>query len=210
MKGRLLITTALAIAMACGAGACGRQKGADSGSVGDMSAAVQAATDGEFATLGDIFASDCTDFISLYDENHYTCAFTLGGTCYRVVADLPKGMYESLSEAEFDDQTQAEDLLGPLAVAQQDIIAESVPSQESLDALAGKRGADLTAEGFVFDNLMVNGDKTDCSASKGAFSYMVTFEQPVEDEGTTDYAGAVKNLTVESVSFAGISYLVLQ
>jgi hypothetical protein len=210
MKGRFLITTALAIAIACGTGACGRQKGADSGSVGDMSAAVQAATDGEFATLGDIFASDCTDFISLYDENHYTCAFTLGGTCYRVVADLPKGMYESLSEAEFDDQTQVEDLLGPLAVAQQDIIAESVPSQENLDTLAGKRGADLTAEGFVFDNLVVNGDKTDCSASKGAFSYMVTFEQSVEDEGTTDYAGAVKNLTVESVSFAGISYLVLQ
>ena len=210
MRGKLLVIAALAATMASGLGACARQNGADTSESSAAPSASQGTADTSFATLGDIFASNYSDFISQYDETHYTCAFNVNGTCYRIVADLPKGMYESLSEAEFDDQTQVEDLLGPLAVAQQDIIAESVPSQENLYTLAGKRGADLSAEGFVFDNLVVNGDKTDCSASKGAFSYMVTFEQSVEDEGTTDYAGAVKNLTVESVSFAGISYLVLQ
>lgn len=210
MKGKLLITAALAMAMACGTSACGMRKGADSGNDNDAATTTQAAADGEFSTLGDIFASECSDYISMYDANSYTCAFNLDGTCYRVVASLPKGMYESLSEVEFDDEAKTRELLGPLAVTQQDIIAEAVPSQESLDALAGEKGADLTAEGYVIDNLVVNGNQTDCSASKGAFSYMITFGEAVEDESTTDYAGAVKNLTVESVSFAGISYLVLQ
>lgn len=209
MRGRLLVTAALAIAVACGTSACGRQKAAISGSTDDTAPETQVVTDGAFATLGDIFASDCTDFISVYSATHYTCAFNCNGTCYRVVADLPQGMYESLSEAELGDRDKVQELLGPLAVTQQDIIAESVPTQERLDELVGKSGKDLTAEGFVFDGLVVNGDQTDCSATKGAFSYMVTFDQPVEDEGTTDYAGAVKNLTVASVSFAGISYLVL-
>lgn len=209
MRGKLLVIAALAATMASGLGACARQNGADTSESSAAPSASQGAADTSFATLGDIFASHYSDFISQYDETHYTCAFNVDGTCYRIVADLPKGMYESLSEAEFDDQTQAEELLAPLAVSQQDIIAESVPSEEELGALAGKRGADLAAEGYVIDSLVVNGDTTDCSASKGSFAYLITFGQPVADETTTDYAGAVKDLTVESVSFAGISYLVL-
>ena len=163
MRGKLLVIAALAATMASGLGACARQNGADTSESSAAPSASQGTADTSFATLGDIFASNYSDFISQYDETHYTCAFNVNGTCYRIVADLPKGMYESLSEAEFDDQTQVEDLLGPLAVAQQDIIAESVPSQENLYTLAGKRGADLTAEGFVFDK--VDGNFLDFAAS---------------------------------------------
>lgn len=209
MRGKLLVMAALAATMASGLGACGSQTGANTSDASAAPSASQSAADASFATLGDIFANDYSDFISQYDETHYTCAFNVNGTCYRIEADLPKGMYQSLSEVEFGDDAKAQELLAPLAVTQQDIIAESVPSEEELGALAGKRGADLAAEGYVIDSLVVNGSQTDCSASKGSFAYLITFGQPVADESTTDYAGAVKDLTVESVSFAGISYLVL-
>ncbi|MBR1830709.1 MAG: hypothetical protein IJ781_14630 [Atopobiaceae bacterium] len=163
-----------------------------------------------FATLGDVFAADGERMSSTFDEQHYVCAFNYDGTWWRVEAALPDGMYDELNEVWVEDQAKVKELLSPLSVAKTDVLEPL--DVESIEALAGKTGADLAADGFtfVFGTLVVNGNKTDCVATLGSFDYLVTFDGVVPDENTEDVASAVADMTVSSVSLQSISWDALE
>ena len=163
-----------------------------------------------FATLGDVFAADGERMSSTFDEQHYVCAFNYDGTWWRVEAALPDGMYDELNEVWVEDQAKVKELLSPLSVAKTDVLEPL--DVESIEALAGKTGADLAADGFtfVFGTLVVNGNKTDCVATLGSFDYLVIFDGVVPDENTEDVASAVADMTVSSVSLQSISWDALE
>ncbi len=214
-----LVTLALSATLVCATplvlAACG-QKGepeeAATSETAQTDVSDAASTDevAPFATLGDVFAADGENMSSTFDEQHYVCAFNYGGTWWRVEATLPDGMYDELNEVWVEDQAKVEELLSPLAVAKTDVLEPL--DVESTEALAGKTGADLAADGFTFGfgTLVVNGNETDCVATLGDFDYLVTFDGVVPDENTEDVAGAVADMTVSSASLQSISWDALE
>ena len=209
----LALSAMLACAMPVALSACG-QKGdtADDAAVEETGTTEDEAT-GEaapFATLGDVFAEDGEDMTSTFDEQRYVCAFNWGGSWWRIEAALPEGMYDELNEVWVEDQAKVEELLSPLAVTKTD--AMSPLDVDSIEALVGKTGADLTAQGFAFTTggMVVNGNETDCMASLDGFDYLITFDGAVADENTEDVAAAVADMTVNAASVQSVSWEALE
>lgn len=209
----------LSMALACAApvtlAACGQQGGSGEAAPAADAPAADATADapadtGEFATLGDVFAADSQGRMSTFDEKRYICAFSIDDVWWRVTADLPEGMYAQLNEAWVEDQEKVLELLSPLAVTSAD--AFETPSEDEIAALVGKTGADLTADGFAFSfgTLVVNGEESDCVASKGSFDYLITFDGKVADENAEDPAAEVAGLTVSAASIQGITWDALE
>ena len=211
MKKTTVIIVAVAFAaMLLAIAGCGQQSQASgSGASAAFSESSQAVT-APFATLGDVFAEDTEDMASIFDEQRYVCAFKWGGAWWRVEAALEDGMFDKLNEVWTEDEAKVEELVSPLAVAKAETI--DAPTVEELDALSGKTGADLSADGFTFmaGGVAVNGNETDCTATKGSFDYLVTFDGAVADEDTDDPAGAVAEMTVAQVSLQGLSWDALE
>lgn len=203
MKKNLMIMMVLAAMLALALCACGQQGGSDASSSG----ASEGAT-GAYATMADAFAVESGDTQWSYNEKRFAYAFGGDGSYTRVVAELEDGMYDDLNAADFD-QSKVEDIVGPLAVAQEDVF--TAIAQDELDAYAGKTGADITAAGFEISPgaVAVNGKETDCSAIKDGFSYLITFDGAIADENTDDPAGAVAELTVKSVAVQSLAYTAL-
>lgn len=210
------LSAAIAFATTFALTACG-QKDETNDAATTEAAATDAATDegaasenAPFATLGDVFAEDTESMSSTFDEQRYVCAFNWNGAWWRVEAALEDGMYDELNDAWAVDQNKVELILSPLAVTSADVL--EAPDTESLEALAGKTGADLTAEGFTFmpGTLVINGEETDCVATMGGFDCLVTFNGAVADENAEDVAAAVADMTVTSVGLQGVSWDVLE
>lgn len=210
------LSAAIAFATTFALTACG-QKDETNDAATTEAAATDAATDegaasenAPFATLGDVFAEDTESMSSTFDEQRYVCAFNWNGAWWRVEAALEDGMYDELNDAWAVDQNKVELILSPLAVTSADVL--EAPDTESLEALAGKTGADLTAEGFTFmpGTLVINGEETDCVATMGGFDCLVTFDGAVADENAEDVAAAVADMTVTSVGLQGVSWDVLE
>ena len=210
------LSAAIAFATTFALTACG-QKDETNDAATTEAAATDAATDegaasenAPFATLGDVFAEDTESMSSTFDEQRYVCAFNWNGAWWRVEAALEDGMYDELNDAWAVDQNKVELILSPLAVTSADVL--EAPDTESLEALAGKTGADLTADGFTFmpGTLVINGEETDCVATMGGFDCLVTFDGAVADENAEDVAAAVADMTVTSVGLQGVSWDVLE
>lgn len=214
-----LVTLALSATLVCATplvlAACGQKSEPEETATSetaqnDASDAVSTDEVAPFATLGDVFAADGEGMSSTFDEQRYVCAFNYGGAWWRVEAALPDGMYDELNEVWVEDEAKVEELLSPLAVTKTDVLEPL--DVESTEALAGKTGADLAADGFTFSfgTLVVNGNETDCVATLGSFDYLVTFDGVVPDENTEDVAGAVANMTVSSASLQSVSWDALE
>lgn len=240
MKRKLLLAGLFAAIMALALCACGQQGGSGSASgaasdasnaassaaasreaadaSGEMDAATQEAADKllesattNLKTVGDLLNLESPDFFSSYNENQYVCAFGYEDGLLRAVADLPDGMYEKLEEVFLSDDDKARELLEPLEVTDIQVIAPSSPTQEEVDALfVGKTGAEMNELGVEFNNLVVNGEETDCNTSKYPFDYLITFDGAVPDEDTDDPNGALADLTIKAASVQGICWEALE
>lgn len=191
-----VVAAAMAGLPACSAGGDATQQ-ASAGAEAPSDAAAR------FATLGDIISEEGKEgLMSTYDDDTYSCAFRYGGEWLRATATLPDGAYGQLV-----DGGDAGAILADVPVTGIDSLGAG-PSDEELASLAGQTGAELELLGFVFlpGTLVVNGDVTDCCATRSPFDYLVTFDGAVADEGTPDAAGAVSGLVVRSVAVQGVSW----
>ena len=235
-----LITVTLSAALACATAlaltACGQQGGSSSASAassagGSSSTSVSAEASSasasagasseasvssseaaipQFATLGDVFNAETEEFSSTYDEQRYVCAFKLDGQWWRVEAPLESGMYEQIDKLWVEHQEKVEELVSPLAISK--VEGFDTPSEDDLDALVGKTGGELTAEGFKFiPGSAVAGDsETDCNATMGFFDYVISFDGVVPDENTDDLEGAVANMKVTNAEIQGLTWNLLE
>ena len=69
-------------------------------------------------------------------------AFKADDVYYRAVAEMPEGMYDKISDVEYDDDHDAtvEKMLSPLKVQSRKTSTIRSPPQEELDKLVGKTG----------------------------------------------------------------------
>ena len=203
----LALSMTLVFAAPVALAACGQAGGAGDGAATEAAASADATS---FATLGDVFAAEPDDMSSTFDEQHYVCAFNSDGTWWRAEAALEPGMADELNAVWLESQDKVEELLSPLAVTKADVLEPL--DDEAIAALAGKTGAELTSQGFTFMTgaMVVNGNETDCTATKGYFDYLITFDGAVADEDTTDPTSAVADLKVSSISLQGVTWDVLE
>lgn len=214
MRSTTFVCGMLAASLALGLGACAQKK--DEAAQGGTEAAqstVESTQDaattagGNFKTLGEVYAAETEGMVSTYGQGSYACAFKLGDQWMHVEAKLTEEQEKELDAAWTDDQEKAQKILAPIEVTKCETL--QAPEQAELDALVGKKGADLTKEGFVLSSPTVNGEETDCVATKGDFEYLVTFKGKVADEGTDDVAGAVADMPVESIVIQSVAWTVL-
>ena len=201
MRGKFIAVAAFAALLALTLCACGQQ-GASSGSA-SSSASSQAAP-GKYATMADVFAAEGTDVSWACDETKLTYAFNDNGAYTRVVVEMPEGAYKELTDAHFS-QAKFEELTGELPIVEEEVLAEEEAILEELDKLIGMKGSEIADEGYIVNNLTVNGDKTYCSATKYPLSYLIVFDGVVEDPKTENPADAVKDMVVFDATIQGVS-----
>ena len=164
------------------------------------------AADVEFHTIGDILNAGVERHGESFGEDEYSMMFRYGGKWMCAFAALPEGMYEELDEAMSGDMEKYEELLSTLEISELKVLEATEPTQEELDALVGKTGAELTEMGYDLGYFYVDGDTTICYASDGTFEYDITFEGAAENEDTDDYAAELADMTVSDVSFWGVTW----
>lgn len=189
------LPTAAACIMLCACGAA--QSGVNGSSFGasatDRVAAVESAK-----TMSDIFSSQYGDFLSTFDTDLYQCAFVLDDGAYLVEVDLSKDVYDKLASS--SDEVS---ILSDVPVSSVRRICD-VPSKDEQAKLVGKTGADLVADGFVFDGSSVADGVTYVAARNGYISYMIAFSGEIEAD-SDKLADAFSDAEVSEVTVAGVS-----
>ncbi len=160
-------------------------------------------------TLGDVMAIESEGQTATWNEEHYIYVTTVNGAPLRAVVDLTPEIYSKIEELDFLDEEHDQklnDIIGGLELVSLDDYSDQVPSQDELDALAGKTGKELFDDGFTFSTLtMYGGDETVAELEKDLFRYEVTFDGTVDGDADSFDGNLVSELPVASVGFIGLS-----
>lgn len=217
MRKRLLIVALFAAIMALALCACSQSSASSSASADGSASASAASTSAaavamealpadKYKTLGDAMSVQSDRTMWTYNSDNFIYAFKDNGKWVRVVTDMKDDVYKELSEMKMPDPTKVQELVGSFEVTQAETYVDSEPVQADLDKLVGKTGADLSAEGYMFDKPSVEDGKTVVNAIKLPYGFKVTFEGAIDDTKTDDVAIAVKDLPVVSIECQGLSF----
>ena len=219
MNKRVLVAVALVAVLALGLCGCGSSQAssssnaasagsssavASSASSASASASASASSVAQFATLKELIAAFDKQAEWEYDGTELIYAATDGTNYVRAWCDMTPDVKSALDGISGGDTAKKKEALGPLVIKKQEVFA--LPAQPELDALVGKTGAELEAEGFVYDSIGISGpDTVGVGAAKAPFFYMVTFDGHVDNMDTPDVTGAVKDFKVKSVDVTGLT-----
>lgn len=184
--------------------ACGQQAATES------SAAAPAHFDpAQVETVADLlpFLHNSEESQTSANETRYIMAFKADDVYYRAVAEMPEGMYDKISDVEYDDDHDAtvEKMLSPLKVQSVENLNDKIPSQEELDKLVGKTGQELFDNGWTYWYYDLSEMKAGLYG--GLFAYDVVFDydgEPMENTDDFDFYEEFKDLKVKSVTFYGL------
>ena len=222
MSKKVFAAVALAAVLALGLCACGSSQASSSASASSASSASAAASSAssassaasaasasagsvaQFATLKELIAAFDKTSEWEYGGEELIYSASDGTNYIRVWCDMTPEVKSALEGISGGDTDKKKEAMGPLVIKKQEVYA--IPAQSELDALVGKTGAELEAEGYTYDSIGMSGpDTVGVGAVKAPFFYMVVFEGHVDDMDTPDVAGAVKDFKAKSVDVTGLS-----
>lgn len=208
MKKVISLTLALLLVLAVFAGCSNKSDDTNANTDKNTPSANTQASVDSLKTIGDILALD------LDGENQYATygskfiyVFELGGNIYRAIASVDEATEQSLFDLDYSDPDHDKkmgDLVSSLEIETLENLSENILTQEELDKLVGKTGADLLNDGWV-SGMGYNVDEMEFWLDYKAFQYTVVFEGSIEyDEENFDSEEAIKPLVVKSVTFNGL------
>ncbi|MBP3891156.1 MAG: hypothetical protein J6D29_03200 [Solobacterium sp.] len=161
-------------------------------------------------TLGDAMALEGDSSSSTWDENYFYYETSPSGVPMLFIAKSSKEVSDQIDEAfgepDVDVYERIMEIAAPLEIVKIVDLSKDIPSQEELDKLIGKTGADLLADGFwpgggyqYLDN------STMFYLNKGAYQYEVEFNEKLERDDDMNEEEAIKPLTVKKVTYSGLS-----
>ena len=160
-------------------------------------------------TVGDALANKTTSLSSTWDDKHYVSVFESDGAYIRIVADVDEAHNEAAENVDWekgDVGEQVEQIFSDLPLASAEDLTSGLVSQDELDTLVGKTGAELIEAGYTFQNYyMYDSDETGASFAKGDFTYDFTFEVSVDEAHSEDGGASVQDVPCKSAEFLGIS-----
>ena len=198
----LALLLVVAILAACGS------KG-ESSSEEQGSGSEDALSEESLTTIGDIYALEETEDMqnAVYDGKAIF-AFKYKDNYYRTVSSISKEdeeAYIGIDFADEDYEEQQKKILEPLAIDTVENLTSQILSQDDLDALVGKTGKDLVADGWKY-NGSYNLDNMEIWMENGPFVYTVVFDGTAEGADTDNYdpEQETKDLKVKSIEFNSI------
>ena len=186
---------------------CGGQQGDQSSGGSTSGGSVDLAS---IRTLGDAFAvadkDEYSEQRSVYGGK-YIYAFTVGGTAYRVIAEVPSDIQDKIMALEFDDDYDKNEmaLVSDIEVSSAEDLSEQILSQEELDALAGKTGQELFDAGWR-EGSFYNTETLEVWLEYGPYAYDMHFdgEAAPEDDGNFDVQEWLSDKKLIDAAFEGL------
>lgn len=200
----------ISIMTICLLAGCGG-KSADSEGGGESDGAPAATVDiSTIKTVGDAFAIEGKDEYSEQRSTYngkYVYAFTVNGTAYRVIADVPSDIEEKIFALEFDDDhdKNEEALVADLPVALAEDLTEYILPQEELDALVGKTGQELLDAGWRAGSFY-NTETLEVWLEYGPYAYDMHFDGKVapEDADSFNFPDDLADMKVVDATYEGL------
>lgn len=141
-------------------------------------------------------------------EDKYVLGFEQDRMIYRAVAEMPADVSEALFGLDWEDPNRDEkerELISPLKVISIDNLTEGIPSQEELDKLVGKTGAELFEDGWYNSGWsLYDMENPTFYMSKGPYSYNIIMTGDIQDPENFEDED-INSLVVRSVTFDYIS-----
>jgi len=165
----------------------------------------------EFLTIGDAVEADSSDYpLYSYDEHHFIYVTLCEGEDIRVAAEMNGELCAAMDAVDFfadDRDEQIFKIAGDLEVIQTINLTAGIPSQEELDGLVGKTGADLENEGYNYSGSMIDEDQAEYYLYKDFYEIAVVFDGTIDpnDIETFNEMDCVKDMKVTSVRYSGLS-----
>lgn len=153
-------------------------------------------------TLGELLG--LPNYGTAAGETYYIYAFEQDDMIYRAFAELPAEVFNALMELEWDDpeyDAKERELISDLPVTRIENLSEGIPTQEELDALIGKTGAELLEDGWYVSGW--NLEDMLFYMNKGVYGYTMTMEGEVSDPNSFEDED-VGALVVTSVTCEGV------
>ena len=186
---------------------CGQtESGSQASSESSSSAAKETVDLDSLKTLGDAYAIEAEDSQFGFTEKKYAYVFTVDGTTYRVIADIPKEVRadaDKLDASKEDFDEKSKELFGPLEISKRENLSEMTPKQEDLDKYVGKTGQELLDEGWIFSSYL--DDEKAFFLEHDWYQCKVTFDKEIKyDMDTFDGEKEMKPLKVKSIEYSGV------
>jgi len=167
---------------------------------------------------GEDFSEDATISFEVTEDVELIAVFMIAGTdeayvdldSVETLGDLlvPADVSEALFDLDWEDPNRDEkerELISPLKVVSIDNLTESIPSQEELDKLVGKTGAELFDDGWYNSGWsLYDMENPTFYMSKGPYSYNMVMIGDIADPENFEEED-VGLLVVKSVTFDSIS-----
>lgn len=139
-----------------------------------------------------------------YSGTQYVYAFEQDGDVYRAEAELPEETSEALFALAWDDpeyEQKERALVEPLKVTEIVNLSAAAPTQEELDALIGKTGAELFDDGWYSQGW--NLEDMEFYMGHGVYGFTVTMagEVPSSDDFSDE---SINDLVVTAVRYEGV------
>ena len=167
-----------------------------------------------FATLGDAMASESYTGIAGGDDQHFNVVVTLNGAPHRLTADLDdkarelaEGTLESVEADAVEAAFEAYNAyIRTLPVTREEEITAQPKSREELEELVGKTLLEVEAAGYEHESSEMGADDTAVyTVSFGMYDYNLLLNETYTEYREHDENGYIGDLTVKSVSVAGLS-----
>ena len=156
-------------------------------------------------TMGDAFALEAENDQFGSDDQHFVYVFEIGGTAYRVIADMTKEVQKEMdkldaSKEDFNDKTK--EAAASLEISKRENLTEMIPSQEELDKFAGKTGQDLLDDGWTVSGWDI--DENTFTMNKGPFAYTVVIDSKLKESDDFDGDEEIKKLKIKTIKYSDI------
>ena len=155
-------------------------------------------------TVGDALALNSAETQSAAYETAFVYVFLLDGAYYRAIAPMTEETAAAIWALSYDENYEANwsALVSPLRIEKVENLSALIPTQEELNTLVGKTGAELLEEGW--QSFGYNLDTMEFFLANDPFKYKVTFDGEIEVGEDFDELDAISSLTVKSVAFDGL------
>lgn len=156
-------------------------------------------------TMGDAFALEAENDQFGSDDQHFVYVFEIGGTAYRVIADMTKEVQKEMdkldaSKEDFNDKTK--EAAASLEISKRENLTDMIPSQEELDKFAGKTGQDLLDDGWTVSGWDI--DENTFTMNKGPFAYTVVIDSKLKESDDFDGDEEIKKLKIKTIKYSDI------
>ena len=201
MKKLLTLMAVLLIAMLALAGCGGSEESSDNGSDSKESAAVDS-----LKTFSDVIALEKEDTQTSVGGGMLVYAFKYGDEYYRVsskISEKTEKAYIDIDMSKEGYEKKQEELIGSVKIDKIENLNEQMLSEEDLDALKGKTGAELVKDGWTY-NGSFDLENMEFWMDKGPFQYIVVFDGSADGANAENYdaEAETKDMKVKSVKFS--------